>query len=76
MKKITKREQMSINGGGEHYHWRCYYGTHNYYSVARTRYSAIKWRDRHNNKYHSGAKRATLGKACHRDCGKVYENVK
>lgn len=32
MKKITKKEQMNINGGA-HYHWRCYYGSHNYYSI-------------------------------------------
>lgn len=74
MKKITKKEQMSINGG-THYHWQCYAGTHNHYSVARTKFSAIKWRDRHNSLYHSGAKKATLDDPCNRSCGKVYENI-
>ncbi len=74
MKRITTNEQMNINGGA-HYHWSCYFGSHNYLSAARTRYSAIKWRDYHNNKYHSGKDRAKLEKACNRSCGKVYENV-
>ncbi len=74
MKKITTNEQMNINGGA-HYHWRCYFGGHNYKSVARTNYSAIRWRDYHNTKYHSGERKAKLGKACNRSCGKVYDNL-
>ena len=74
MKPIAKNEQMKINGG-VHYHWKCTFGGHDYKSVARTKFSAIRWRDYHNNKYHSGERRATLGKACTGSCGKVYENL-
>lgn len=74
MKTLTIKEQMNINGGA-HYHWSCYYGSHAYLSAARTEYSAKKWRDWHNRKYHSGEGRAKLGKPCKGSCGKVYSNL-
>ncbi len=74
MKPITKSEQMEINGGA-HYHWSCYYKHHNYLSAARTKFSAAKWRDYHNDKYHFGKKRAKLSKACKYSCGRLYKNL-
>ena len=75
MKPIAKNEQMKINGG-VHYHWKCTFGDHDYKSVARTKFSAIRWRDYHNNKYHSGERRAKLIRGCRKKHDKIYENIR